>query len=305
MRIGISVCSSYRVEDPREGARFMVERAQAARQADLDSLFVGDHHVTPSPYFQNTAIMARMLAEWGDRPCGALYLLPLWHPVLLAEQTATLASIAQGPFIMQCGLGGERRQSAGMGVDIHKRGKMFEASLEVLRTLWAGEEVTETKYWNLSRARISPLPPEPIDVWVGSAVPKAIDRTARMAEGWLASPGLTFKQAGDSLNRYRQACAEHQREPRAVAIRRDVYVGSSSEEAHKVVAPYIQDGYRGFPEEALMFGSVAEVAEELAGYAKLGYTDVIVRNLSSDQGEALATIERLAEVKKEVDGLGE
>ena len=305
MRIGISVCSSYRVEDPREGARFMVERARAARQADLDSLFVGDHHVTPSPYFQNTAIMARMLAEWGDRPCGALYLLPLWHPVLLAEQTATLASIAQGPFIMQCGLGGERRQSAGMGVDIHRRGKMFEASLEVLRTLWAGEEVTETKYWNLSRARISPLPPEPIDVWVGSAVPKAIDRTARMAEGWLASPGLTFKQAADSLNRYRQACAEHQREPRAVAIRRDVYVGSSSEEAHKVVAPYLQKGYRGFPEEALMFGSVAEVAEELAAYAKLGYTDVIVRNLSSDQGEALATIERLAEVKKEVDGLGE
>ena len=305
MRIGISVCSSYRVEDPREGARFMVERARAARQADLDSLFVGDHHVTPSPYFQNTAIMARMLAEWGDRPCGALYLLPLWHPVLLAEQTATLASIAQGLFIMQCGLGGERRQSAGMGVDIHKRGKMFEASLEILRALWAGEEITETKYWNLSRARISPLPPEPIDVWVGSAVPKAIDRTARMAEGWLASPGLTFKQAADSLNRYRQACAEHQREPRAVAIRRDVYVGSSSEEAHKVVAPYIQNGYRGFPEEALIFGSVAEVAEELAAYAKLGYTDVIVRNLSTDQGEALATIERLAEVKKEVDGLGE
>ncbi|MCH8140347.1 MAG: LLM class flavin-dependent oxidoreductase [Proteobacteria bacterium] len=305
MRIGISVCSSYQVEDPREGARFMVERARAARQADLDSLFVGDHHVTPSPYFQNTAIMARMLAEWGDKPCGALYLLPLWHPVLLAEQTATLASIAQGPFIMQCGLGGERRQSAGMGVDIHKRGSMFEASLEILRTLWAGEEVTETKYWNLSRARISPLPPEPIDVWVGAAVPKAIERTARMAEGWLASPGLTFKQAADSLNRYRQACAEHQREPSAVAIRRDVYIGSSSEEAHKVVTPYIQKGYRGFPEEALMFGSVAAVAEELAGYAKLGYTDVIVRNLSSDQGEALATIERLAEVKKEVDGLGE
>lgn len=297
MRIGISVCSSYRVEDPREGARFMVERARAARQADLDSLFVGDHHVTPSPYFQNTAIMARMLAEWGDRPCGALYLLPLWHPVLLAEQTATLASIAQGPFIMQCGLGGERRQSAGMGVDIHKRGKMFEASLEILRTLWAGEEVTETKYWNLSRARISPLPPEPIDVWVGSAVPKAIDRTARMAEGWLASPGLTFKQAADSLNRYRQACAEHQREPSAVAIRRDVYVGSSSEDARKVVEPYAQRGYRGFPEEALMFGSVEEVAEELAAFAKLGYTDVIVRNLSYDQGESLATIERLAEVK--------
>ena len=39
MRIGISIQSAYRVSDPREGARFMVERAEAARQADLDSLF--------------------------------------------------------------------------------------------------------------------------------------------------------------------------------------------------------------------------------------------------------------------------
>ncbi len=297
MRIGISVCSSYRVEDPREGARFMVERAAAARQAGLDSLFVGDHHVTPSPYFQNTAIMGRMLAEWGDKPCGALYLLPLWNPVLLAEQTATLAAIAEGPFILQCGLGGEARQSAGMGVDMHKRAEMFEASLAMLRTLWAGEEVTENEYWHVTSARISPLPAEPIDVWIGSMVPKAIDRTARMGEGWLASPGLTLKQAADSLNRYRQACAEHHREPTAIAIRRDVYIGSSSEDAHKVVEPYIQKGYRGFPEEALMIGSVAEVAEELATFAELGYTDVIVRNLSYDQGESLATIERLAEVK--------
>ena len=46
MRIGISVQSAYRVSDPAEGVRYMLERAEAANQADLDSLFVGDHHVT-------------------------------------------------------------------------------------------------------------------------------------------------------------------------------------------------------------------------------------------------------------------
>ena len=77
MRIGISVSSSFRVTDPREGARYMIERARASREADLDSLFVGDHHVMPVPYYQNTPILARMLAEWGDKPAGALYHLPL------------------------------------------------------------------------------------------------------------------------------------------------------------------------------------------------------------------------------------
>jgi alkanesulfonate monooxygenase SsuD/methylene tetrahydromethanopterin reductase-like flavin-dependent oxidoreductase (luciferase family) len=300
MRIGISVSSSYSVEDPRVGARYMVERARAARQADLDSLFVGDHHVTSNPYFQNSPILGRLLAEWGNKPAGALYLLPLWHPVLLAEQVATLASIAEGPFILQCGLGGERRQSAGMGVDLKFRGAMFEVSLNALRALWRGEEVTLERFWPVSRARISPLPPGPVDVWVGALAPPAIARTAPLAEGWLASPGLSRAQATEGLNRYRQACAEHQRTPTAVAIRRDVFVGASSSEARRVVSPYLQRGYRGFAEEALLFGSVSEVAEEVMRLRELGFTDVIVRNISADQTEALATIERLAEVKAQL-----
>ena len=105
MRVGISICSNYRVDDPREGARNMIERARAARYADLDSLFVGDHHITGTAYFQNNAILGRLLAEWGNKPAGALYLLPLWNPVLLVEQIGTLAAIAPGRFIMQCAMG--------------------------------------------------------------------------------------------------------------------------------------------------------------------------------------------------------
>jgi alkanesulfonate monooxygenase SsuD/methylene tetrahydromethanopterin reductase-like flavin-dependent oxidoreductase (luciferase family) len=285
------------VDDPRLGVRYMVERARAARQADLDSLFVGDHHVTPTPYFQNSPVLGRMLAEWGDKPAGALYLLPLWNPVLLAEQVATLASIAGGRFILQCGLGGDRRQSAGMGVDMRLRVAMFELALDALRALWRGETVDLDRFWPVSGARISPLPPEPVEVWVGSMAPPAIKRTARMAEGWLASPALTRAQAAEGLDVYRQACAEHGRSPTAVAIRRDVFVGRTSEAARQVVAPYLERGYRGFNPDALLAGSVAEVAEELAALEALGFTDVIVRNISVDQGEALATIERLAEVK--------
>jgi len=161
MRIGISVSSNFRVDDPRRGARWMVERARAARQAGLDSLFVGDHHVTPTPYYQNTAILGRMLAGWGDAPAGALYLLPLWHPVLLAEQVATLASIAPGRFILQCGLGGDRRQSAGMGVAQHDRVPMFELALETLRALWRGEEVTLTRHWSAQRRSCTGKPAAP------------------------------------------------------------------------------------------------------------------------------------------------
>ncbi len=300
MRIGISVCSNYRVAEPREGARNMIERARAARSADLDSLFVGDHHVTPTAYYQNNAILGRMLAEWGNKPAGALYLLPLWHPVLLAEQIGTLAAVMEGRFIMQCGLG-DAHQCLAMGVDPKQRVPMFKASLEIMRALWAGETVTHERFWNIREARINPVPSLPVDVWVGSTVPAAINRTARLAEGWLASPGLTLSQAEDQLNLYRQACAEHNRNPAAVAIRRDIFIGADADEAAAVKAHYVAKGYRGLAEDALMTGSAAEVADTMQAFADAGYTDIIVRNMSTDQAQALATIERLAEVKQLLD----
>ena len=85
MKIETSLRSGYAPPDARTGARWMIERARAANEAGLDSLFVGDHHNVPVPYYQNVAILGRLLAEWDARPAGALFLLPLWHPVLLAE----------------------------------------------------------------------------------------------------------------------------------------------------------------------------------------------------------------------------
>lgn len=100
----------------------MIERAAAAERAGLDSLFVGDHHATPSPYYQNVPMLGRMLAEWTDRPAGCLFLLPLWNPVLIAEQVGRLVAIARGRFIFQCGLGDGEAQFLAMGANIALRG---------------------------------------------------------------------------------------------------------------------------------------------------------------------------------------
>lgn len=296
MKIGISVSSSHNVDDPRMGARNMIERAGAARDADLDTLFVGDHHVTPFPYYQNNVMLARMLAQWGDKPYGALYLLPLWHPVTLAEQIGTLASLGEGRFIMQCGLG-DQRQADAMGIDMSRKVGMFTASLKAMQGLWRGEAVDEPNHWHLNQARISPVPNEPVEVWVGALVDKAIERTARLADGWLAAPSLSPAAAGEHLRKYLDYCAEFGRKPTACAIRRDMFVGQSSEHAASVVQPYLDKGYRGIAEDALLIGSAEEVAGQIRHLQAQGYTDVIVRNISADQSECLASIERLADVK--------
>jgi len=298
MRIGVSEASARKVRDPRQGARWMVERAAAARRAELDSLFVGDHHATPAPYYQNVPIIARMLAEWGDAPAGCLFLLPLWNPALLAEQVGTLAAIAGGRFILQAGLGDDEAQFAAMGTTARTRTSAFEQSLDLVRRLLAGEVVSAAGRFSFREARVALRPAEPVEVWIGASAPSAIDRAARLGEAWLAAPGATLAQAREQLRHYRERCAAHGRTPTTIAIRRDIYVADSRADAEAATGAIVTAGYRGFDPSALVVGTVDEVVERFRALGSLGYTDVIVRHVTDEQPYVLASLARLAQVRK-------
>jgi alkanesulfonate monooxygenase SsuD/methylene tetrahydromethanopterin reductase-like flavin-dependent oxidoreductase (luciferase family) len=278
--------------DARVGARWMVERARAAAAAGLDSLFIGDHHNVPVPYYQNVPMLGRLLAEWDARPAGALFLLPLWHPVLLAEQVGTLASIAQGPFIMQCAVGGGEEQFRAFDLSLRTRASRFEACLDTVRRLCAGEEVNGTK--------IAPVPPEPLEVWIGAAAPVAIDRAARLGDAFLIGPEATPTEVRELVAVYRDACARHGRDASRIAVRRDVHVGADAADADRVAGPVLARGYRGFDPAAPVTGGPQQVADAFAALGELGCTDVIVRHLADDHGEVLKSIARLADVRQRV-----
>jgi alkanesulfonate monooxygenase SsuD/methylene tetrahydromethanopterin reductase-like flavin-dependent oxidoreductase (luciferase family) len=298
MRIGVSLTTNFPgLKDPREGARWLIERTAAARHAGLASLFIGDQHASPTPYYQNTPMLGRLLAEWGDRPAGCLFLLPMWHPVLVAEQIGTLAAIAQGPFVMQCGLGWGEDRFAAMGVNFKTRPSAFEEALDIIRRLLAGETVSASRRFTITAANLALRPAEPVDVWIGASAPPAIDRTARLAEGWIASPSLTDDEAREQADFYRERCAAYGRQPGAVVLRRDVYVGASEAEAQAVLRQALSQGYRGMPAEALVAGTVDQVAEQFRVFEAMGYTDILVRHLTNDQPKVLGSLERLAAVR--------
>ena len=298
MRVGISLTSNHPdAKDPRQGARWMIERAAAAHRAALDSLFVGDQHVSPTPYYQNTPMLGRLLAEWGEAPAGCLFLLPLWHPVLVAEQIGTLAAIARGRFIMQCGLGWGEARFAAMGANIRTRPSAFEEALDIVRRLLAGETVSSSRRFRVADASLALRPAEPVEVWIGASAPPAIDRAARLAEGWIASPGLTGEEARAQADLYRERCAAYGRQPGAAVLRRDIYVGQSSSEAQAVLQQALGRSYRGMPPEVMIAGSIDEVAERFRTFGDIGYTDILVRHLTNDQPKVLGSLERLAAVR--------
>ena len=296
VKIGTSLRSTYPVDDPRQGARWMVERAAAAAAAGLDSLFVGDHHATgPAAYYQNSPILGRLLAEWGDRPAGALYLLPAWNPILVAEQVGTLAAVAEGPFVLQCAVGGGD-QMAAMGAPPKGRGAVFEHHLDVIRRLLAGEEV--------DGVRVAPDP-------AGAA--RGVDRRARPGGHRPGRPDgrrAGSPPPGPPTSRRPNWPPPTARPARPTTARRRRWSSgatSTSAATRPTPAgsprPVLDGGYRGMDPSATVVGSPEQVAERFAGYAAMGYDHVLVRHLAEDQDEVLASFARLREVRERVAGL--
>lgn len=296
MQIGISLASSHQVDDVREGARRIIERAQTARRAELDTLTLGDHHARSTPYYQNTPMLGRLLTEW-DGPSGCLFLAPLWNPVLMAEHIGTLASLSGHRFIVQVGVGDEVGQFGAMGADISTRGRRTEATVNAVSSLLSGATVTSPEL-GIDAAAISPIPPEPVEWWVGGGAPRSIDRAARLGDAWYCGPASTPDEAARLAEVYRRARAEHDLDEGRAIIRRDVVVRADGAAAERDARDLIDRGYRGFPQEAVISGDPRAVAEQFAAFRPEGFTEVVTRCMSVPQTIAVETIEALGEVRR-------
>nr|NIU71043.1 LLM class flavin-dependent oxidoreductase [Actinomycetota bacterium] len=91
--LGYSISSAFGAgEDPGAAVEAVLERTDIAADAGYDLVEVGDHHVASGyQYLQNVPMAAR-LAERFDR-VAAMFLLPLYHPVHVAEDVGTLAAL--------------------------------------------------------------------------------------------------------------------------------------------------------------------------------------------------------------------
>jgi len=297
VRVGVSIGTTFEVSDHRVGPRLVLEQVLAAARAGLDTLSLGEHHSTgPASYVQNVPMLGRLLPEWDSRPAGCLFLVPLWHPVLMAEQIGTLAALAPGPFIIQAGLGGGSGQFRAMGVRQADRARLLEDGIVAVQALLKGDTV-DSASWGIEGARIAPLPPDGVEWWIGGSVPAAIDRAARLGDCWYGNADLTPATAAAALAVYREACARHGRQPVRIPIRKDVFIAESAAEAEKLGDQLMKSGYRGLERAAVAYGDPDGVAEQLSVYGELGFTDVIIRTMPVPARAAILSVELAGKVR--------
>lgn len=295
MRIGVSLCSTHDTDDHAAGARWIVERARVARDAGLDSLSLGDHHSMPIPYYQGVPMLGRLLGEWDpNRPIGCLFLLPLWNPVLVAEQVGTLAALHPGPFLLQTGIGDGAGQFAAMNADLRTRGVTLDESIRVIKALFAGESV-DSERLGISEARVSPRPPNGVRWWIGGGATGPLHRAAREGDAWYGGPHVTADNAA-MVDVYRGE-AERLGRPSEIVIRKDIIILRDGDRATRLGDDLLSRGYRGMTREMVVYGGVDEAVEQLAPLRDIGVDEVVVRCMTVDQADALESLELAGEVR--------
>jgi probable F420-dependent oxidoreductase len=107
------------------------------------------------------------------------------NPFLTAKSAATLQVMSGGRLILGCGAGYMKAEFEALGVDFHKRGKLFDEALEVMHKVWSGGPVTfEGMNFNAAGNEARPIPDPPPPIWIGGGSDKAVERAALRGDGW-------------------------------------------------------------------------------------------------------------------------
>ena len=177
----------------REAAyRSTLEQIVRAEAAGFDSVWLTEHHFqndgyTPSPLIIAAAIGA---ATTTLRIGTNLALLPLYHPVRLAEEAATLSLLTGGRFDLGVGAGYVEREYSAFGRQLKHRPSLMEEALTVIRQAWTGAPLSHRgKRHQFEGIQVSPVPETLPRLLVGAVAPPAIARAARLADGFLDSGG--------------------------------------------------------------------------------------------------------------------
>ena len=216
------------------------ELVDLAEHVGLDTAWLGEGHFLPNrsvlsaPIVVASAIAARTTRL---RVGMAVQVLPLIHPLRIAEEAATVDQISQGRFEFGIGRSGNVRAYDIMGIDYAESKERFQEALDIILLAWSGETFSyQGKYNHITNARLSPLPyqkPHP-KVRIAASSEDSFGRIGRL--GYPIFLGLRFMDVEDlktNLRAYREEWqkAGHPGGVGDINVRFPMYIAPSDEEA--------------------------------------------------------------------------
>jgi alkanesulfonate monooxygenase SsuD/methylene tetrahydromethanopterin reductase-like flavin-dependent oxidoreductase (luciferase family) len=313
LEIGITPWDGF----DRGGADALCAQGERAEQLGFHSFWLPEGHFSgagaiPQPLLWLAAIAARTTRL---RLGTTSYLLPIRHPIQVAEEVAVLDRLSGGRVILGVGRGFRKALFSAFDVDRSTKRDLFEAALTAMRDAWAGRPVAESDDTPGAPAVLAPRPiqdPHP-PIWVAAFGPKALEQAGRLGLPYLASPIESEAALTANYAAHRETLAQHGHDPEALAVpimrtvfaHRDAAVVSRVRDALQRQAlalgssasAVLRRSGSADAEEFAILGEPSRVRDEVLRYReKLGMTHLIARTQvpGADLSERLAALDALA-----------
>ena len=188
-----------------------LEQITWAESIGFDSVWLSEHHFcddgsTPSPLVLAAAIAARTKRM---RIGTNLLQIPLHEPLRLAEDVASLSLVSGGRFDLGVAIGYRALEFDVFGRKLAHRPSLLEEGVEVLRRAWRGDAINfQGRHHRIGDVRVRPMPEHPPRILIGGMAPPAIERAARIGDGFLSTGGIGHDLYVDALGKYGKAAEE-------------------------------------------------------------------------------------------------
>ena len=138
------------------------EEIDAAERWGLDAMWLAEIHVNPerSVCSAPLTLAGAIAARTKHMKVGTgVQVLPLCHPLRLAEETATIDQISKGRLLFGVGRSGNPRSYVAYGVPYSESRERFLETLEIVKRAWAQPSFSyDGKYYSFNNAAAVPRP---------------------------------------------------------------------------------------------------------------------------------------------------
>ena len=192
-----------------------------AEKVGMHSAWIGEHHFNSLGVLSCPDMVLAYVAAHTTRLrlAPAVNVLPLHHPIRVAEQWATLDLLSGGRVDFAAGRGCDKREYLPFHVPFEDNQGIFEEGLELVRTLWQADERISHhgKYFSFDDVRITPKPIQrPLPTYVGSFSKPSIELAARLGCGLIVAPfaaAMSFGGLKQVADLHQETCVKHGRKP--------------------------------------------------------------------------------------------
>lgn len=296
----------------------LLEQVDVMEELGYDIFAVGERHFYGDGFYDPFTCLSALGGHVDSLGLMAnILILPIYHPIHLAERIANIDHLVDGQSSWGLSLGYRESELVNFGVDMDDRIGRFMESIHVLKRLLDGDRFDhDGDHFSFEDGFVRPEPvqePRP-PLYGGGNADVAIKRAAYRCDGFTAAITVPEELESD-IELYESALEEADKDPddANVTIMVDGYVAETKAEAYDALDPYILDltekyikwgnpEFEGRPtfddiDDGCMIGTPSQVAEKIERYRDMGVDRLIFRTQfgGMDQETALDSFRRFGD----------